>query len=46
MLKNRIKMKNYLKTLTILSLFVFLSCSKDEMLNTAPVIEAQTFNVY
>jgi len=38
------KMKNYFKIITILSLFIIFACSKDEMLNTAPKIEAQSFN--
>ena len=38
------KMKNYFKVITILSLFIIFSCSKDEVLNSAPEIEAQSFN--
>lgn len=38
-------MKNYFKVITILSLFIIFSCSKDEVPNAAPEIKAQSFNV-
>ena len=38
-------MKNYFKVITFLLLFIIFSCSKDEVLNSAPEIEAQSFNV-
>lgn len=37
-------MKIYFKIITILSLFIFFACSKDEEPNTAPEIEGQSFN--